>query len=564
MKQKISRIEWVFVIAVSLVVLVVLAITAGGPKFSDELAYITAGMLRLKDTHILHRYFHVYIQAIFMALAPSALIGVKVFWATEMVSTALMIYFGIRLLNPKATWIHSTLGAFFFFSLPLLPAWSGATVVDLTSMVVVTAILFFYLLSVRFEDLAKWFLMAMGAMMFFALKTKELNIAAGFIVFGLGLDEQGAFRWKILWQKVRWFLLGMVAGVFIFMLLSGIIVKDPFWGFRFSEFRVYFQDYARGFFGAYVPVPFDYLKTLMGTLPLFLLYLIGGFHHGDRIGRRESFIWYAPWAIVIAITVSMAQSPTGTMDRLVYPALPVMCMFVSQCLVYDLPRAKRERIFLAIAIGVGMLIVAGVVFLYPLLAKAWRWNPDDFAASFLLDILVCLVLVILFAVRKFNKITFALALTAIVLTAAQSFQKNFEDIVVKRVNQDAFTMRVAPFSNFKTLIHYTPSMRMLVSSDLHTSSFMLGKDFDEIVGLFGLYFDQPATRDNFSFTGDRAVLLSEILKGVNDYVLMNNNDWNFITQQPGTQEKIEVLYVVRVNDTGKIYFLEKKQVLTAP
>jgi hypothetical protein len=564
LKQKISIIEWVLIALVSLAILVGLTITAGGPRFSDELAYITAGMLRLKDTHILNRYFHVYLQAIFMALAPTALIGVKLFWAGEMVATACMIYFGIRLLNPRATWIHSILATFFFFSLPLFPAWSGATIVDLTSMVVVTAILFFYLLSVRFEKASRWFLMAMGAMLFFALKTKELNMVLGFMLLGVGLDERGVFRWKTLWKKVRWFLLGMVAGTLVFMLLSWMIVKDPLWGFRISEFQVYFKDYAQGFFGKYEPVPYDYLKVFLSTLPLFLLYLLGGFYHGERIGSRERFIWYAPWVIVIAITVSMAQSPTGTMDRLMYPALPVMCMFVPQCLVYDLPKEKKERIFLAMAIGSGMLIVAGVLLLYPLLARAWGWDAEVFAGSFLLDILVCLLLIVLFSVKKYNKITFALALTAVVLTTAQPFQKNFRQIVVERVNQNDFIMRVAPFSNFKTLIHYTPSMKMLVSADLHTSSFTLGRDFDEIVGLFELYFDQPATRENFRLAGDRDVLLSELLTGPYDYVLMNNNDWNSIAQQQDTRVKIAALYEVRSNDTGKIYFLEKKAGLKSP
>jgi hypothetical protein len=105
---------------------------------------------------------------------------------------------------------------------------------------------------------------------------------------------------------------------------------------------------------------------------------------------------------------------------------------------------------------------------------------------------------------------------------------------------------------------------MLVSADLHTSSFTLGRDFDEIVGLFELYFDQPATRENFRLAGDRDVLLSELLTGPYDYVLMNNNDWNSIAQQQDTRVKIAALYEVRSNDTGKIYFLEKKAGLKSP
>ncbi len=105
----------------------------------------------------------------------------------------------------------------------------------------VTGVLLFYLLSIRFENKTKWFLLAMGAMLFLSFKTKEVNLVASVAVVSLGLDGEGSFHWKLLWQKVRWTLLGMAGGVVIFMGLGALVVHDPLWVFAFRNINYSFK-----------------------------------------------------------------------------------------------------------------------------------------------------------------------------------------------------------------------------------------------------------------------------------------------------------------------------------
>jgi hypothetical protein len=491
-----------------------------------------------------------------MQLAPKPIIGVRLFWSLEMVFSALMIYFGIRLLNRKATAIHSIVGAFFFFSLPFFLTYSGATIVDFTSMVMVTGVLLFYLLSIRFENKTKWFLLAMGAMLFLSFKTKEVNLVASVAVVGLGLDGEGSFHWKLLWQKVRWLLLGMAGGVVIFMGLGALVVHDLLWGFRISEYKLFIQGYAENFFVGHVP--YDYFWELLTSFPMFLLFLIGGFHNGERIGRREKVIWFIPFVLVIALTITYTQSPFGTIPRVLFPIFPLMCMFVPQSLIYDLPIEKMEKIYLAIAIGVGMILVTGAIVIYPHVSYALGWDFTDFTNSFVVDVLISAVLVVLAWVRNYKKMSFALALCGIILLAAQPFQKNYTYVILHRTGQKFYYQRISPFSDFSNLIQFTPSMKMLISLDISNSYQLLGRGLDDMVGLFDLYFDNPAVRTNFTVVDNRHQLLRDVFSSSYDYVLMTSGDWNSISKLPNNESQISMFYTVKSNDSGEIYFLQKK------
>lgn len=556
MKLGISKFEAISLAVISILVTVVLTISAGGPMFSDELGYIAAGMNGFKDPSILGRYFHIYIQAFFMQLAPSPLAGVRLFWSLEMVLTAVMIYIGIRLLNRKATMVHSLVGVIFFFGLPFFLTYSGDTIIDFTSMIVITAMFFLYLLSIRFERAAKWLILGMGAMLFFSYETKEVNVAAGFVIIGLGLDEEGKFHLKLFWQKARWFLLGLAVGILVYMVLGAIVVQDPFWGFRISEYQAYIAGYASLFLTGHKP--YDYFRVLLVTLPLFLLFLAGGLHNAERIEPREKFVWFYPFIFVIAITVIWIKSRYGTLDRVLFPTLPVMCMFVPQVLAYDFPKDKRSKRILFLWLLAALILVTGIVLIYPYLAKAIGWDYTEFSSSFMVAILLSFVLIMIGWVKHYGKATFVITLAVILLLAEQPLYINFNNIVLLRSNQQSYAERISPFSSFKTSIHFVPRLKMLISLDLRTSYYLLGNGLDDIVGLFDLYFDEPATRDNFELVSDRGDLERSILRGNCEYVLMTNGDWNYLSQQPGVETVVNGYYSMQVDDTGRIYFFSKK------
>jgi hypothetical protein len=154
--------------------------------------------------------------------------------------------------------------------------------------------------------------------------------------------------------------------------------------------------------------------------------------------------------------------------------------------------------------------------------------------------------------------SFALALCGIILLAAQPFQKNYTYVILYPTGQKFYYQRISPFSDFSNLIQFTPSMKMLISLDISKSYQLLGTGLDDMVGLFDLYFDKPAGRKNFTVVDDRDVLLTDVFRGTYDYVLMTIGDWNSISKQSNNYGQITMFYNVKSNDSGEIYFLQKK------
>ena len=82
---------------------------AAGPKGSDELLYADIGLRGYGNYIVMNRYTHIYLQAIFMALAPTPLIGMRVFWGfVASASTILVFLFGRYLRKGKQylAWDH--------------------------------------------------------------------------------------------------------------------------------------------------------------------------------------------------------------------------------------------------------------------------------------------------------------------------------------------------------------------------------------------------------------------------------------------------------------------------
>jgi len=369
------------------------------------------------------------------------------------------------------------------------------------------------------------------------------------------LNGKGEFHWNLLWQKLRWFILGIPCGIIVFMILSGVVVHDIFWALRPSEYILYSHGYASLYLGEHQP--YDYLRALVDMLPLFMLFLIAGFKNGIGIGSREKIIWYFPFVLVIEISMIWIYSPYGTLPRLLYSALPVMCMFVPQILHYDFPAKRTQRVHLIIAILIGLLLIAGMVMAFPYISRAIGWDYSDFAHSLLIDVIFSGVMILLASIRKYGQYSFALALCGVVLLVAEPMRTNYIDVVVNRSNQKLYIDRISPFSSFKSSIHYSPSMQMLVSSNLSHSYGILAAQLDDLVGLFDLYFDEPAERNNFKVVDDNSDLVTHILENSFNYVLMSNEDWDYISQQSNEVFSIKALYKIRSDKSGRIYFLEK-------
>jgi len=76
----ISKLEKIISLAAFTAIWVLLAMYGSGPVYSDQLMYVDIGLNNIQNADYGNRYFHVYLQKLFMALAPTPLVGTRIFW----------------------------------------------------------------------------------------------------------------------------------------------------------------------------------------------------------------------------------------------------------------------------------------------------------------------------------------------------------------------------------------------------------------------------------------------------------------------------------------------------
>ena len=75
--MRISKFEKWVVVIVSGLLWIVLALLAGGPIYSDEMLYIDAGLRNFAEPSYGNRYFHIYLQKIFISIFSTPLAEVR-------------------------------------------------------------------------------------------------------------------------------------------------------------------------------------------------------------------------------------------------------------------------------------------------------------------------------------------------------------------------------------------------------------------------------------------------------------------------------------------------------
>lgn len=534
-----------------------LAMVAGGPLYSDELWYIHTGLNNIASTRVLNRYTHIYLQKLFMELAPTPIWGVKIYWGFLIASTATMVYATARILTRRSNLLHGITAVGLFFTFKVIADYSGITVVDITAMMIVAMIVLLYVLSNRYDHQVQWIVIAIGCLFFLAFKAKEPSIIAGVILIGLGFSSEGRFDARKLAKNLVLFAIGAAGGVLIFVILNSVLLKEPFFGLAPSYFLT---------FAGEVPITEGlnpeaedwYSGYLLSMIPVtFLLYLISGMKQGDDLSPSVRLLWLIPLALIIFLTISMTKGDWGIRGRHLFLVLPLFALLGPQFMIYNFPDDMKGRVKLGISMSAGM----GVVFLVIWLSKLFMARIGGDVTIFIIHILYPIVLSILLGAiilfREYSTKTVALPIVCISLLAIGPLQSNIKSIAITRENEAYFNYRVYPFVQFEDDIHYTPAMRLYLSNAIPEEIRMLSNNRDQLLSLFNLYFRASSERDNFTIGSVIQEILDDLFDGYYDYVLLTAGDWEIINQEPGDWAKIDTIYGVRSSGDPELFFLSK-------
>ncbi len=553
------RVEVVLAALASLITAILFALFArGGPNSSDITLYMDVGLNNITTAWILNRYFHVFLQKLFLELAPHPLVGYQNFWGFLVGMNVFLIYVSARKVLKNSSFINALLAVGMFFAIPVVAEVSGVIVIDLTAMTMISAMVALYIFSVNKGHQKPWMMALFGLLLFLSFKTKETTLPAAVLLIGFGWSEDGKFDLTFLLKNILWVIGGVIAGVILFVMLNGILLGDPLFGLRLSDWRAFFGSYvshaADSVWHAY---HHDWYQGYWfeHTLIPFVLFLISGVLINRKAHISRKLVWSVPLAF-IAFLILTINIRFGYMTRFGLPILPVLCVLAAQFIDLNWAESSgnRKAILLYGALGMGALL--GIRFLMRFVAPLMDWNLQAVVSLYYYPLLLTLLFASLFLLP--DKLTRNIANLVIILSILLSpFITNMRLMFITRMNERIFNQAGLPLSEFEEEISFFPEMRFYsIDSVFEGARIRIGKDINELMVLFNVYFDASATRENFTFVHAPHDVYPDIVDEVYDYVLITNVEWQEIESNPQQYDTVTNLYETLFSHTGQWVLLK--------
>lgn len=549
--MQVSKTEKLLIIFFFAATWVVLAMNAGGPIYSDEFLYIDAGLRNFSEPSYGNRYFHIYLQKLFMALAPTPLQGVRIFWGFLIALTATLIYFNARTFFKESSPLHGLLALAFFFSYPLITEYSGEPAVDITAMAMVTLYISVYLYALSNPDKKRTAAIALGALAFIAFKTKETTIFVNFLLLGFVLDEHGHWDWKALKDLIKPVLTGLAAGIGLFILLDGLVLGKPFFAISPATFEAVFKNYnfKPGFF--FGPTSWYREYFLDDFILPFLLFIVSGIKLGTETDARRRLLWVYPLLLAVFVTWNMLKVTFGFIERFYFPALPAIAMLAPQFLRITWPDSRKKWLsygLLLVAAAVLMVILRSATMAY---SAALNFDFSRFLDSIYYPILLSILLAVIIWVRKYHWAATIIPLFCVAAMLLSPLLYTYKYFFRYPKVQEQYDQLLYPFETFKEELKFENTDKILVSADLDRSLGMLSDDPNDITGMANFFFDRRISRENVTMGYSRPAMQNMLAKKGIDYALLSSADWKALSEQP----EIEAKYQATIDPAGQVVLL---------
>ena len=561
---------WAIEIGIVALVSIVFAVifgrvARGGANSSDITMYLNLGMNGIKMPFVLNRYFHIFIQQLFVGPASAPMAGYHTFWGFLVGINTFMIYIAARKVRPNNTILHGILGVMFFFAMSVIGAISGVIVVDLTAMTMMLAFFMLYILSMNKGHANPWLVASLGFVFYLAFKTKETTMPVAVLFLGLGWVAGERFSWRNLLKNALWVASGTLTGVIFFGILSWIILGDPFFGLRISEWREFRDTYA-----VYSSRVLDTLNALGDgniddwyqgywfeiTLLPFLFYLISGIKVSRDGFIPRKVLWLVPLAYVVFMLLSI-NNRLGYELRFGLPILPILSVLAPQFIDLSAPRGEGARVKYWLVMGVGILLAFGIRLVLRLVVPGMGWDLGAVVTLVYYPLLLTLLFgsLILFHERPYAHLFNFMVVFSLLISPIAS---NYRAMFVVRENETKFNEVIQPLVAFEDEIQFTPGMRLYATANTFTKAELrIIKSLDELVAIFNVLFDASATRENFTYGETLDDLSNAILAERYDYVLMAEGEWQTLLGMGEATQQVQAVYKALISPAGGFVLLTR-------
>lgn len=549
-----KKIEKSITAVAALVIGVVFYLKGSGPIFSDELLYVDIGLNNYQVPSYANRYFHVYLQKLFMSLAPTPLDGTKIFWGFLVALTALLVYWNARSMFRHSRPLHGLLAVGFFFSYQFISKYCGVTSADISAMWIITVFLTVYLFYLRSGRIHRWLLAALGALSFLSFKTKETTLFANIFLLGLLFDQDGNFDLRKISSLIKPFLSGLLSAVGLFIVLDAIFLKSAFFSINPRTLAAVFENYA--YTGGFREEPSSYFTTflLADIMVPFLLFLVSGVvHYGREENLSLKIIWLFPILLAFFMTLNMLKIPWGFIERFYFPALPVIAILAPQWLRFEYPRAVREKIEMAMLITTAIALAFFLHFSLQNYADSIQLGYGKFYDSIYQPLLLLFLLGFILIVRKMNWMNIILPLFCIVALLIVPLSFNQKYIFRVPWTGNFFKQFYGPLISFREQLQPVDGMNFFISNGVYSDGRALSNDVYELSAMYNVFFNARTSQKNFKVGFEPEKIGSMLLSEKFNYALLTTADWQRILNDPLTSADINKRYKAStVTDAGWI------------
>lgn len=506
------------------------SIFSAGPKGSDELLYADIGLRGYGNYIVMNRYTHIYLEAFFMAIAATPLAGMRIFWGFVMSVSAVAVFLFGRYIRKESNIWHGVIALLIFLSSNIFYRYFGIPIIDLTTMMMVMIYLLVLLYFVRWND-SKWVVVLLGALFFWAFKTKEFVVILLLTLPILGFDSSMDFKWKRALTGLAFFALGVLAGSLAFILVNTIVLGDPLFGFRISDW-VQFRATMTSF-TSIKPDPESYLQELIWPIYFlsFTLYLLSFGKRQFKLSLREKLIWLIPLVYLVMMILLMIRSGWRTDERYLYPVMGLIMALAPQFFEFKRPSGRKETLVYLFGLLIGGAVIIAVRYLLLRMGNALGMTLSEIVLHYAIDLFFLALLLAMLVIPEKTPIVSILMIVLIGLNVYFSLTMNLK-AALRRDNLNEVNNRFAYLVVPPGTLDLCPETTIEISPGL-LEEMSIHPDPYEAAGVLNIFYDTKLPIEAFSFMPEDKPIESSISQSEADYLLMTTNEWeNMLDANP--------------------------------
>ncbi len=553
---KLIKLEWplvnihteiILVLAAHLLLIIFLYRIAGGPNNWDEFLYLYTAKFSKPTADILWRYTHIYLLQVAILFHPENVYEAgRLLWAFLISGTSFFIYYSVRSF-PRSKIMLGVITSLLFLSMPYL-RYAGFIYADFTVMFFITFGVWMYLLYLNRTQKSNWLLFSLGLICWLAINAKEIGIALFLLIPGFGFTDGCSYRLRTVFKRIIPISIGFLAGLIIFILLDGLILKDAFFHIRPENWKTWL------FFNTNQGDLIDetgFIGFLMKS-PISLLFLIICFsvfrkNNSDPNSRGLLFVLAIPVFVLIFTALLKFQ----VFERYTIPVYPILLILVATNLLQyaDHPQLPKW-ISLAAVLYLFVSFLGLQVIPTNLMVKPGML-PIILSGIIQISIAIILLLIALTLMGKPNLIIFAYMV--LIFVSGTVFVQNLNSWKLG-YTQSLFNKRFSPLIDFKPNQSPTINSTFFVSPMIAEKRGMLAEHANNAIWILSTFYQVEITKDQIIFSEWNS---SNPSFNQMDYIYIDQSEWT-ASSDPEKESMLKTYFSTSVSN-GKILVLEKLQ-----